>query len=52
MGKGDVVYIPPNMKHWHGASPRSFMIHLVATTGKETKWENPVKDEEYAEGFE
>ncbi|MEK0305903.1 carboxymuconolactone decarboxylase family protein [Bifidobacterium favimelis] len=28
---GDVVYCPPNVKHWHGASSASSMSHLAIT---------------------
>jgi len=44
---GDVVYIAPGEKHWHGAGPRSAMIHLAVTTGKETTWMEEVSDDEY-----
>ena len=29
---GDVVMCPPNVKHWHGASPNSRFAHLAAGT--------------------
>ena len=48
--KGDVVKCPPNMMHWHGASPDSGMqqIYIVPNTGKGiVKWMHPVSDEEY-----
>lgn len=44
---GDKVWTPPQVHHWHGATPNSFMIHLAVTLG-ETRWEGPVSDEEYA----
>jgi quercetin dioxygenase-like cupin family protein len=44
---GDVVYIGPGEKHWHGAGPGSAMIHLAVTTGKETAWMEEVTDDEY-----
>lgn len=25
---GDVVWFPPNVKHWHGATPNVAMIHI------------------------
>ncbi len=27
--KGDVVWIPPGQKHWHGAAPNSSMAHIA-----------------------
>ena len=27
--KGDVIWCPPNVKHWHGATPHSKMSHIV-----------------------
>lgn len=48
--KGDVVWIPPNQKHWHGATPESGMTHLAIVEhldGKSTEWMEPVSDEQY-----
>lgn len=40
--KGDVIWCPPNVKHWHGASEHSPMSHIamspVATDGKSVTW--------------
>ena len=47
---GDVVNIPPEVKHWHGAAPDSWFSHLaVEVPGEETsnEWCEPVSDEEY-----
>lgn len=47
--KGDVIKCPPNIPHWHGASPDSSFIQ-VAVTGREkgaTIWLKPVTDQEY-----
>lgn len=47
---GDVVVIPPEVKHWHGAAPDSWFAHLaVEVPGEETanEWCEPVSDEEY-----
>lgn len=41
---GDVVNIPPNVKHWHGATKGSWFVHLAMTPG-ETDWLEPVDDE-------
>ncbi|MDE7100956.1 MAG: cupin domain-containing protein [Anaeroplasmataceae bacterium] len=47
---GDVVNIPANTKHWHGATKDSWFVHLAievpAVEGK-TEWCEPVTDEEY-----
>ena len=48
--KGDVVKIPKNVVHWHGASHGSLMRHiaLVPEYDKDkTEWLHPVSDEEY-----
>lgn len=47
---GDVINIPPNVKHWHGAAPDSWFSHIaVEIDGEETsnEWLEPVVDEEY-----
>ncbi|MNI77494.1 Cupin domain protein [compost metagenome] len=41
---GDVVNIPPNVKHWHGATKDSWLVHLAMTPG-ETEWFEAVDDE-------
>ena len=48
--KGDVVRIPPNIEHWHGAAPDSWMTHISIETNlpnNQAKWLEPVSDEEY-----
>ncbi len=47
---GDVVQIPPEVKHWHGAAPDSYFVHLaveVSAEGSSNEWLEPVSDEEY-----
>ena len=47
---GDVVHIPPEVKHWHGAAPDSWFQHLaIEVPGEETEneWCEPVSDEDY-----
>lgn len=47
---GDVLYCPPNIKHWHGASPNSYMKHIAITgvsNGSGVVWMEKVTDEEY-----
>ena len=43
---GDVVNIPANVKHWHGAAPDSWFVHIAVTPG-ETKWFEPILENEY-----
>ncbi len=47
---GDVVEIPPDVEHWHGAAPDSWFSHLAIecnpATNKNT-WLEPVDDAEY-----
>lgn len=47
---GDVVWFPPNEKHWHGAGPTTAMSHLAiqeALDGKAVDWLEKVTDAEY-----
>jgi quercetin dioxygenase-like cupin family protein len=47
---GDVVWIPPGEKHWHGASATTAMTHIAiaeALDGKNVDWMEKVSDEEY-----
>lgn len=47
---GDVVTIPANVKHWHGAKENSWFSHLaVEVPGENTsnEWSERVTDEEY-----
>lgn len=45
---GDVINIPPDVKHWHGATKDSWFVHLAMTPG-ETDWFGPVEDSLYNE---
>ncbi len=48
--EGDVVKIHPNVKHWHGATPDSWFVHLAISTNAQkgdAEWLEPVTDEEY-----
>ena len=48
---GDVVNIPPNAKHWHGAAADGWFSHLsldVPGEGCSNEWLEPVSEEEYA----
>lgn len=47
---GDTVWIPPDEKHWHGAAPRSGMVHLALhehVDGEYVVWFEPVSDDQY-----
>ena len=47
---GDIVVIPANVKHWHGASKDSWFSHIaIEIPGENTsnEWCEPVSDEEY-----
>ncbi len=46
---GDAVFIEPDVEHWHGAGPDSFMVHLAISL-KTNNWLEPVTDEQYAAG--
>jgi quercetin dioxygenase-like cupin family protein len=48
---GDVVWIPPGEKHWHGASPTNAMTHVAmqeSLDGNHVTWMEYVTDEEYS----
>ena len=47
---GDVVWIPPGVKHWHGASPTVGMSHIAfseSLDGKSVTWMEKVTQEQY-----
>src|SRR5215213_617481 len=47
---GDVVWFPPGLKHWHGATPTTAMTHIAITElkdGKNADWLEKVSDEQY-----
>jgi len=49
--QGDIVWIPPGQKHWHGASPTSVMSHIAiveALDGKTVNWMEKVSDAQYS----
>ena len=48
--QGDVVWIPPGQKHWHGAAPDSSMAHIAIVEtldGKSADWMEKVSDAHY-----
>jgi len=49
---GDIVWIPPGIKHWHGATPTASMTHIAIqqpVDGQVAYWMEHVSDEEYAD---
>jgi quercetin dioxygenase-like cupin family protein len=47
---GDVVWCPPNERHWHGATPTTAMTHIAvqeALDGKVVEWMEKVSDKQY-----
>jgi quercetin dioxygenase-like cupin family protein len=47
---GDVVWTPPGVEHWHGATAEHAMTHLAlygAEDGEVVTWLEPVTDEQY-----
>jgi quercetin dioxygenase-like cupin family protein len=48
--RGDVIWCPPGIKHWHGAAPNMEMTHLAITAtedGKNVDWLEKVSDDQY-----
>jgi quercetin dioxygenase-like cupin family protein len=48
--KGDVVWIPAGVKHWHGATRSTSMTHIAIQenlNGKAVEWMEKVTDEQY-----
>jgi quercetin dioxygenase-like cupin family protein len=48
---GDVIWTPPGVKHWHGATATNGMTHLAITEsvgGKNVDWLEKVSDEQFA----
>lgn len=47
---GDIVWIPENVKHWHGATPDNAMTHIAiaeSLNGSPVTWLEPVSDAHY-----
>ena len=47
---GDVIWFPPNERHWHGATDTTAMTHIAiaeAQNGSRVTWEEHVTDAEY-----
>ena len=53
--KGDVVEIPPNVVHWHGAAPDEELVHIGISTQVHlgpAEWLGSVTEEEYRKATE
>jgi quercetin dioxygenase-like cupin family protein len=52
---GDVVYFAPGERHWHGATPDTFMVHVAINPATNsdggTDWMEPVTDDQYSGGL-
>lgn len=49
---GDVIWTPPGVKHWHGATDTNAMTHIAiqeALGGKNVEWMEHVSDAQYRE---
>lgn len=47
---GEAIWCPPDVDHWHGATPDAPMTHLVITgslEGKNVIWKEKVTDSQY-----
>jgi quercetin dioxygenase-like cupin family protein len=47
---GDVIWTPPGVKHWHGATKTTGLTHLAIQEmqdGKTVEWLEPVTSEQY-----
>jgi 4-carboxymuconolactone decarboxylase len=47
---GDVIWTPPGVKHWHGATATDRMTHIAiqeSLNGKNVAWMEKVSEEEY-----
>ena len=51
MNRGDAVWIPANVKHWHGAAPDSAMSHIAMAPldgeGRSSTWMEKTSEADY-----
>lgn len=50
LNAGDIAWIPPGVKHWHGASSETAMTHIAiaeSVDGSPVTWMEKVSDEQY-----
>jgi 4-carboxymuconolactone decarboxylase len=45
---GDSDYTPPNVVHWHGATPDQAYVQIQVSFGGDTRWLEKVTDDEYS----
>ncbi|MGF6099709.1 (R)-mandelonitrile lyase [Enterobacter sp. A4] len=53
LNQGDIAWIPPGVKHWHGASAQTAMTHIAIAeleNGSPVAWLEKVTDEQYPNG--
>lgn len=52
IGPGDVIWTPPGVKHWHGATPTTTLGHIAiqeTRDGINVDWREQVSDAQYRE---
>ncbi|KML66085.1 (R)-mandelonitrile lyase [Pectobacterium peruviense] len=50
INQGDIVWIPEDVKHWHGATAQTAMTHIAiaeSLNGSPVEWLEKVSDEQY-----
>lgn len=50
LNQGDIAWIPPGVKHWHGACAQTAMVHIAiaeSENGSPVTWLEQVSDEQY-----
>lgn len=53
INQGDIVWIPEGVKHWHGATAQTAMMHIAiaeSLNGSPVEWLEKVSDEQYGNG--
>jgi len=48
--QGDVIWTPPGVKHWHGATATERLMHIAiqeSLDGKNVEWMEKVSDDQY-----
>jgi quercetin dioxygenase-like cupin family protein len=50
IGPSDMVYFFAGEEHWHGAGPRTYLVHTAVSLG-ETDWRQSVSAEEYQDAL-
>jgi 4-carboxymuconolactone decarboxylase len=48
LGVGDSDYTPPNVDHWHGATPDQEFYQVAVAFGDATEWLEKVSEQQYA----